>query len=353
METKAHRVAFIGVARGIGIFWVVLAHTLVPEMRTHNPVMRQIFHWVCSFSMPLYTMLSGYLFERSRQKYREAGFVQFVLRKFQALMVPYFSYSVICYAGLGLAFLLPATAAVLTSSGYASIGLQDAVWRILTYQNHVGGHLWFLYALFLVFVVSFLFDNALRHPLGLLATLGLFVIVTVYAEHVPAILANAVYLLFFFSAARRPALVDTLRQERCFLPLLLSYAALYAVQAAGWLEWSRAWSALLVLVVGCAGAALAANLSSRIANTGAGRAAGALGKHSFAVYLLHQPFIVSGLSSVLLRLTNLPTIAICAATLCFGIALPILVNKLVISRTKWLRGPLLGDFSKNSPSTAR
>ena len=184
----------------------------------------------------------------------------------------------------------------------------------------------------------------LLHPLGLLTTLALFVL-TVFVR-LPVAIDHTLYLLFFFTVSRNTELIDQLSQGRYRVPVLLAFVVLYAVRAAGWLTWNPLLNSLLIAFVGCTGAALLLHVSHLMPETGIGHALRTLSGYSFIIYLLHQPFLVSGVSGVLLKLTNLPYIVIGVCTLCLGIALPILADRFVIRRLWWLRCLLLGDLRK-------
>ena len=78
-----NRVEWIDVCKGIGIFLVVLGHVY-----QDNPAKT----WIYSFHMPLFFFLSGYLFDRDKFTYN-----QFIKKKVLSLVLPYFSFAIICY----------------------------------------------------------------------------------------------------------------------------------------------------------------------------------------------------------------------------------------------------------------
>lgn len=88
------RIALLDYAKGIGIFLVVLGHTLrglVANGFEANTVTQAIDQWIYAFHMPLFFFLSGYLAERSVSKPLSA----LLSSKLRAIAYPYVLWSVI------------------------------------------------------------------------------------------------------------------------------------------------------------------------------------------------------------------------------------------------------------------
>jgi len=342
MEKKRNHLEHLGIARGFGILSVVMAHTFVPEIRGGNPVLSILFLFFSGTTMQLFMMLSGYLFERSYDKYRPQGSLRFCIGKVKTLVVPYLSMSVISYAGIALAFMVPQLANVLGSAGYAKVGLLEAIFQITTFENHIVSHLWFLPTIFLIQIASFLAGRFFSRLPGLLVAAVLFIAAHYLA--MPTLVYRVCTLHLFFCIGRRMVFLDAMTQKKWLVLVLPACLLTFAVQQAGWLGWSIPLEVLMALVVGVAGAASYIAVSRIIAGTVAGRGVAWVGKNSFAIYLLHQPFIVSGVSGVLLMYAPLPHLAICAITLALGIALPYLADRYVISKAGLLRFMFRGEY---------
>ncbi len=82
MENK--HIAWIDWAKSIGIFIVVLCH--VPQ---YDTVEKEIF---CSFQMPLFFFLSGYLY-----KIPQGTFKDELMRNWKTLIIPYFLFQILFY----------------------------------------------------------------------------------------------------------------------------------------------------------------------------------------------------------------------------------------------------------------
>ena len=70
---------YIDVCRGIGIMFVLLGHSLCPDIITKG---------VFGFHMPFFFILSGILYNNS--KWQQLGFKRFFKAKFKAYIIPYF-----------------------------------------------------------------------------------------------------------------------------------------------------------------------------------------------------------------------------------------------------------------------
>ncbi len=79
------REEWVDFLRGAGIILMIMGHTKI-----WSPIIR----WIYGFHMPLFFILSGYLF--SRQKWTAAGFKRFIITRFRNYIIPYFIWCGIC-----------------------------------------------------------------------------------------------------------------------------------------------------------------------------------------------------------------------------------------------------------------
>lgn len=143
------RLSQIGNVRALAIFLVVLGHSIILyssgwdlyETSRNVPFLNWLKYFIDIPQMPLFFSLSGYLFVFSHGKKR--GFVQLLKNKTLRLLVP--------YLGIGVCFLLPVRFAVGYPS-YQGMGIGVFFTKLLTASDV--GHLWFLPALFCVFLLS-------------------------------------------------------------------------------------------------------------------------------------------------------------------------------------------------------
>jgi fucose 4-O-acetylase-like acetyltransferase len=149
------RITWIDQAKGIGIFLVVLGHTLrgLKASRTisDSPAFRFADSWIYSFHMPLFFLLSGLFAERRIDR----GARAFVRDKLATLAYPYLVWSVL------------QTLVQFATSRYANHkpSLSGLGWILIEPILQF----WFLYALFLISLFYYALRRCGLGPLGVLA----------------------------------------------------------------------------------------------------------------------------------------------------------------------------------------
>jgi polysaccharide biosynthesis protein PslL len=133
------RIAFIDIAKGIGILLVVLAHN---DLQAYAPFVHQFIY---AFHMPLFFFLSGMFFKP------EIGFVELLKKRFNSLLMPYFfTIFLIYFFEIFLGKMgLPIAWSRITKSFYGNGFFLDWV------------AMWFLPALFMMNLVAFGFYRLL------------------------------------------------------------------------------------------------------------------------------------------------------------------------------------------------
>jgi fucose 4-O-acetylase-like acetyltransferase len=159
------RLAYIDIARGIGIMLVVMGHTLAEaNYHVQNSTVLFFGQLIYSFHMPLFFFLSGMFFKS------EIPFLDMLKRRFDAVLKPYFFTIFMVY---------------FVSVFYdKNLGLSTAVLRIIKslygnsyYMELYWSQLWFLPALFATSLFAYFFYAIFKRLpvwtmfLGLLLTL--------------------------------------------------------------------------------------------------------------------------------------------------------------------------------------
>ena len=127
----------LDIFRGFGILFVVLGHIY------QTPMMIRL--WVCTFHMPLFFMCSGMLFSVDRYN----GFMNFLKKKLQTLVLPYFCLSLSLWGLMNLRALAMVKLGI--TGGYFLSDVRQMVLAILL-SDRMHDHyfsLWFVCALFL------------------------------------------------------------------------------------------------------------------------------------------------------------------------------------------------------------
>ncbi len=147
-HSKLYYITFLQV---IGPILVIVGHMIngMPE----NKILQSIKDFIYVFHMPLFFFISGYLFSY-KNGLKGKKYTDFIKKKAWRLLLPYFAFNIL--------FIIPKVLVsnfivdkVEFSFGYfLSIFLQPRL--------NVWGHLWFLFALFIIFAISPIWDFILK-----------------------------------------------------------------------------------------------------------------------------------------------------------------------------------------------
>lgn len=345
------RLDWADIARGIGIILVVFAHTLVPKLRETYPSIKYIWIFIYNFHMPLFFFISGWLFEKGLDRYTNKG--KFIADKARLLMLPYIMFSLFAYAVIFVSMKIPALASVLSEGGYGSPTFKDAALGILFYAGHADQHLWFVYSLFIVFTVNILLGRVMRSRITLIILFALYISKAFITY--PAILNYTADNLVFFSIARM--MYSNGRRVVAKKPLYFAGATI--VFAAANIVYSYFYvqgmpdSAVLKAVFNgtralcsVAGIVVTCSIADMIAETKMKPLFMLFGNYSYDIYLMHAPFLVSGLMGILLAYTSVPTFLCSVMVTVTGILLPYLISKFIIRKIPPLSLVLLGGANK-------
>jgi fucose 4-O-acetylase-like acetyltransferase len=313
---------WIVIAKGIGIILVVVGHFHPDTAPDYWPILRSLIY---SFHMPLFFMLSGFLYVHRKYSYRAL-----VANKARRLLYPFATIAVgYCLIKLLLSPFLRLSFPVDARTLFAVVA--DPV-------NSYAPMLWFLQALFLIFCVY----PPLRSVLG---AVWLLVAVVLLNE----VLGNR-YLFFGKALANMPffALGVVLRERAAWSAALRGGGSLKLVAAlcaftAGCI--AQLWAGpgvtrdyVFQWVLGVVGAVFVSNLSAAIADHAKSRVRTALmltGYYSMTIYFFHSLFesaVTIGYYKVARRI-SVPFELVALAAVAAGIVFPILLERLVVR--KW------------------
>lgn len=185
------RVVSIDIARAIGIVLVVIGHYLPDGAPLWYLGMRE---WIYSFHMPLFVFISGYVYMLT---YRKESYKDFLLRKSKRLLIPYFIVSVIIISikilsqkAMGMDIKNPVDA--------------TSFIRMFAYPE-AAIHLWFIFAIWWIFVTVPLFSWRGGHVVLLVIAAALHYLPQIYPvisfPEIFCIRKAAEYLLYFMCGA--------------------------------------------------------------------------------------------------------------------------------------------------------
>lgn len=162
---QANRLTYIDIAKGIGIFLVVVGHC-IPDATSATGISILAYRWlhdvIYSFHMPLFFFLAGFMVSRQKMLDRAQKPLDLVRKRVSRLLVPYIFVG-LCYAPFKMLL-----------SNFANKPYDiSAIWQIVIGVNP-DGELWFLYALFVITVIAALFAFRIS-LLGLVAAAALLI----------------------------------------------------------------------------------------------------------------------------------------------------------------------------------
>ena len=137
MKYKSNRIEWIDIAKGIGMIFVILGHTAIPD---------NYLKFVLAFNMPLFFFLSGCTFKL------KDNFFEFLKKKIKTLLIPYFVFSIITYL-----FWLVVERRILNDTGMSIFKPIIGMF----YANNIDGYmifdgvLWFIACLFITEILFF------------------------------------------------------------------------------------------------------------------------------------------------------------------------------------------------------
>lgn len=150
-EKANSKLEYITFLQIVGPILVILGHMTngMPE----NAVLHSIKNFIYVFHMPLFFFISGYLFAYKKGlKGKQYG--NFIKKKAWRLLLPYFVFNII--------FLFPKLLVSNFIVDKVEISLGYFLSILLTPRLNVWGHLWFLFALFILFVFAPLWDFIIK-----------------------------------------------------------------------------------------------------------------------------------------------------------------------------------------------
>jgi peptidoglycan/LPS O-acetylase OafA/YrhL len=202
-------------------------------------------------------------------------------------------------------------------------------------------HMWFIYSLFFVFVVSYPLHKKLMSKTGLIILTFLYFLTQLLP--VPDLLENTVYLLLYFTIGRHMSWIRFLAETKRFVLFTSAFVILFAFDQFEMIHNIKLLHVSLSILMAILGCAVILSISKYLVES---RVCNILNIYSYDIYLIHQPFLVSGVVGMLLVATSFPYPIICVVALVTGIAVPIIVSKFILRKVKLFRFIFLGASFK-------
>ena len=315
VKVERKRLDYLDIARGIGIFLVVLGHSITVGMAEKSEALGALRLYIYIIHMPLFFIISGILFEKNKEKYALSSPVSYCGHKAAVFMIPYLIFSLLNYAIIYISAAIPFLGGVLSANGYHAVPLHETVLAIITFIGHQDNHLWFIYVMFFVLVINrvLLFKQT---KLTYILLFILYFVSLILPGNTPILLTNTLQYLFLFSVGRflYASGLLTISPNRILACAAAHIASIIIIvlvpsQTLGLIH------GFLILVIKCTAAYILLEISMKLA---AFKAAASLkklgyGTTSYIIYLVHMPFMTSGIVFLLQR-TGIPDIGVILAS---------------------------------------
>ena len=337
MHKDGHPDGF-AIAKGIGIILVVFGHALTDDMADMSLEFTYLRYTVYLLHMPLFFIVSGYLFECNKQKYTERGFRKFAAAKGRLLMVPYLSFSAIIWGISLIASQIGPFEKTFQNAGYTARGIGDFLFSLVTYVNPIDNHLWFSYVLFVVFLLSFITKKIAKKYMLPVAWAGYALS---FLVPFPELIWKTMRYFFLFQAGtvlfqKKYCLNNKKYYVLAGILFVIGYGCFCVFR---FLQLSTP-QIFVQPVAEIMGSILIVLFSFHIRDAYVGKCLQWFGTMSYQIYLLHQPFVVPIL--VLIMRGRIPMLLMLIIATISGLLIPIGLYRGILSKEKNIKFLLFG-----------
>lgn len=315
----------VNIARGIGMFLVVLGHS-ISDTVYFNSFFKYIFLLIYSFHMPLFFFISGFCAVKIFSKVTLSEKLDFIYTRFKRLMIPYF------FVGVMYIPIKIFASDFMTKQ----FDLSEFFLNFLLGENP-HSQLWTLYALFVVSVLVIIFKSSDKTKNKLFFIFSL--IIALLSTFLPScILQNIMLEFFFFTCGCFLAKDKNFKQiPMSFSIFIISIISLVLLNFIFEIHGDNS----LKIVTGLTGIYLVCFISKHLEKKNY-IFFDIIGNYSIDIYILANIFQVSVRVIFLNKLGFSPYFCLLLSIL-FGILFPIVISKLFVRKSKYLSILILGN----------
>lgn len=324
------------IARGIGIFLVVLGHSFPDNKFNNNPFYTYIYKFIYSFHMPLFFIVSGFFAYKIYNILNLSQYSKYIYGKFKRLMIPYFAISLI------------AIPIKLYMNRYAArpIELNNLIVDVLLYPagngtaSHPGTpiqYFWFIYTLFFIFAVIPLLNKIpLKLVLIITAVLNVMPLKQMPLFYAWGIIHYSFYIYLGIYFNRIYEEYEKFKYKKFIVVISFIVLVLINLKSVS-PQFYNAYS----LITALTGSILFINISYLIANNKLGEIFKYIGNYNYDIYLFSW-FFQTGARVILFQMLKLNYTFVTIMMLVAGL-LPIILSNLILKKVPILDKVLLGN----------
>lgn len=327
---KKKRMDWVDAARGIGILLIVVIHSIRPDMREKQAICRFIYDFIIVFVIGMFFVLSGvtYRISAGRHLLKPGGFLY---KKVQKLLIPFWGYAVLIYMIFSFVAWFPLTAQIFWGTEYGSMTFGEYLWLTLCADSPYAAHLWFIWVLFWIIMIVYICDLLCEHwKLSNQKVLWCVAAILCAAGFLEwgsnSIIQRILTHMIFFVYGTELALHSRLIEQNSICSkgaIIMASGVMFWYISTDWhtvtwygeVLWKVCW--LLVRLTFIRGVfRLAVWLKDLKWLT-------YLGRESFWIYLLHQPFCCGFMGLLLFSKLGLSIPLVCVVCISLGLLLPL------------------------------
>lgn len=329
METKGNgRIKWIDLAKGVGILFVIIGHSLRDSMQLDNTFCYVLYRFIYNFHMPFLFILNGITFSLKIENYKKRTYFN-IKKKAKTCLLPWITYTLIIYA------------IVVFITNFISLGSSIEAMNIFTYfekilygRNPYAFHLWYLITLFIIEVIELVLLRVLGSfvsRINILLCLAIISFRIILGDvNIWSITAIYRYFVWFCVGLYILRLFNIVKRKMTFPFWTLSIIYLMIISVVEFqglainLKRGVDYLAIFIFSFGLLFAFQLCENKKSYLIYGLTK----IGMKSFVIYLLHQPFFCAFLGGVLYDILHINiwiTIFICCAC---SVVMPLCIQRL-------------------------
>lgn len=315
------------IARGIGIFLVVLGHSFPDSQFNNSAFYAYVYKLIYSFHMPFFFIISGFFAYKIYEIKSLKNYRYYICKKLQRLMVPYFTISLV------------AVPIKLYMNNFAArpVKLNGLITNILLYPLDIPiQYFWFIYTLFFIFAVAPVFNKLpVIFTLAIVLVLNLLFTKQIGLFYVYGIIH---YLFYFFVGIYLKITYDRWKNIKGKYVIVLLFSVFLVV--INIFDVKKEVYPYYNLLTALVGSSIFLLVSQLIVNSSTGELFRKIGKYSYDIYLLSW-FFQTGARVVFYQIFKLNYNMVIVIMLFIGF-MPIFMSKWIFNKRPMLGKIFLG-----------